>query len=501
MPFNLITEAWIPVRTATGPARIRPDQIADPSVRFPDWARPDFNIACLELLIGLVALADPPRDQEDWAARRAPDPARLRAGLLAVAPAFDLDGDGPRFLQDFDALQGEPRPTDMLFIDSAGENTIRKNADLMVKRGRYGPLDPATAALALFTLQAFAPSGGAGNRTSLRAGGPMVALVEPAHGCGLWDLVWANVPFMASGDIRDLPWMSPTITSEGDRTKFPPATDGVPIETLFGMPRRLRLVFGNGRVTGVIQVKHGTLYEGWKHPLTPYYRKDANSLWLARRPRPGISGYRNWLGVAVDGEVSDHRERSACVTSYSGRVSRREARASRILVAGWAMDNMSPLDFTLAHAPLLDLGADQSLRLRGMIEAAGIFEEALRTALVLPLGAGAGARAAGEEFYARTQPRLEAQISILLDGREADPHRWKNDCRRAALDIFDAAALPGLATGSLTSGDPRRRSVEEIVQARSRLCDVFSGYGAGGRAAFQKLMIDPPNHTKKESVA
>jgi len=57
--LNLITDAWIPVRTSDGPRVIRPDQIAEPGVQFPNWPRADLNLACLEFLIGLVFLASP----------------------------------------------------------------------------------------------------------------------------------------------------------------------------------------------------------------------------------------------------------------------------------------------------------------------------------------------------------------------------------------------------------------------------------------------------------
>ena len=44
-----------------------------------DWPRPDFRIATLELLIGLLALAAPPRDLPAWLAawRKPPPPEEL----------------------------------------------------------------------------------------------------------------------------------------------------------------------------------------------------------------------------------------------------------------------------------------------------------------------------------------------------------------------------------------------------------------------------------------
>lgn len=221
MQLNLINDPWIPVRCADGSQRIiAPWQMADDTIIAPGWPRPDLNIACLELLIGLVYLADPPENIEEWDSRLVPDPARLRDKLREYAPAFNLLGEGPLFLQDLDPLTGDANKPDMLFIDSAGANTARNNADLMVHRDRYLALDPALAAMALYTFQAFAPSGGAGNRTSMRGGGPLVTLVDP--GQGLWPLVWANVPYGQPAAMQALPWMRATRVSDKGQDTLPP---------------------------------------------------------------------------------------------------------------------------------------------------------------------------------------------------------------------------------------------------------------------------------------
>jgi CRISPR system Cascade subunit CasA len=185
---------------------------------------------------------------------------RLQKALAGLAPAFNLLGAGPRFVQDYDAITGSQNPPYMLFIDSAGGSTAKKNAGLMVKRGRYPGLPLPLAAMALFTLQAFAPSDGAGNRTSMRGGGPMVALVQP-EGADLWSLIWANVPegeALDADDMEELPWMRPTETlkQKGQLTPQPEEEYLAP-ETFFGMPRRLKLTAVNSDsgpvVTGVVQ--------------------------------------------------------------------------------------------------------------------------------------------------------------------------------------------------------------------------------------------------------
>ena len=101
--LNLISDAWIPVQRRTGRDTIRPDQIADPDVLRPDWARPDLNLGCLELLVGLVYLACPPQGSDDRA--NPPSSAALRKAMEPLMPAFNLLGDGPRFLQDLEPLR------------------------------------------------------------------------------------------------------------------------------------------------------------------------------------------------------------------------------------------------------------------------------------------------------------------------------------------------------------------------------------------------------------
>ena len=324
MQLNIITDQWIPVRRKDGSrVTIAPWEIADPDLTFPDWPRPDLNIACLELLIGLVFMADPPRDTEDWRARQVPDPDRLKTALEPFAPAFNLLGDGPRFMQDMEKLEESAKNVsfpDMLFIDSAGGQTSKNNADIMVKRNRYSGLPAAEAAMALFTLQAHAPSGGAGNRTSMRGGGPMVTLVEP-HAGGLWSLVWANTPSGTPAKTNDLPWCRLARTSEQGQFVFP--QDVHSVETFFGMPRRLRLISEDGAVTGVVQKPYGANYAGWMHSLTPHYRGKSSSEFLPRHPKPSGFTYRNWLGVVERArrDQSDMARRAETVEMWTDRKS------------------------------------------------------------------------------------------------------------------------------------------------------------------------------------
>lgn len=486
--LNLVTDAWIPVRSHDGSRTIiSPWQMADPNLDFPDWPRPDLNIACLELLIGLVFLADPPRDADDWRARRAPDPERLRAALAPHAPAFELLSDGPRFMQDFEALEDGgkvPNPPDMLFIDSAGGQTLRNNADLMVRRGRYPQLDAALAAMALYALQAHAPSGGKGNRTSMRGGGPMVTLVDP--GQGLWPLIWSNVPDGAPQKAGALPWMRQTRTSEKGEQVFPQDAD--PVEAFFGMPRRLRLIASDRAVTGVLQKPYGTNYAGWEHPLTPHYRQKEGGELFPRHPQPGAFGYRQWLGInAWRRDERDMARRARVLDLWGGR-SRDIADA---IVAGWAMDNMKPRDFILSRAPLIDLPDDLAERMEGMVNAAEAFAALLRYALAPTLAEGTAREAVREAFFVRTQSAFEARLGQLETLKTEDVmYGWLTEMRDAALDLFDAYVLPGL-------GDADTGRQAATVQARRSLGMAFAGYGKTGRSAFHALGLPVPEQRRR----
>lgn len=487
MTLNLIEDCWIPVQFEDGASKvIAPWQMAEPGILRPDWPRPDLNIACYELLIGLVFLADPPATNGEWQRRIAPDPDRLKEKLAPFAPAFNLLGDGPRFLQDLEPLQGAPNPIDMLFMDSAGANTARNNADLMVHRGRYGMLDLPLAAMALHAFQAHAPSGGAGNRTSMRGGGPLVTLVDPGE--SLWSLVWANMPCGAPSVAASLPWMKPTRISDKGQQSLPPDGRVFDVEAFFGMPRRLRLVGDDNGIFGVIQKPSGTNYALWKHPLSPYYRMKAGAEWMPKHPRAGRFGYRNWLGVLAREPGSETTELSLSLRDWGQR-----GGEAAVIVAGWAMDNMKPRDFVFSTQPLLDLSTTAEDMLNGMILASEAAAVALRGALTPVLAEGEAREAEREGFFVATEDLFLSHVQALRAG--ADPRAaWLADLRRQALAQFDALAVPGL--------DQRETdAIERIVSARKHLTGAFAGYGKQGRDIFDQLGMDPPVMKKTRTSA
>lgn len=486
--LNLISDAWIPVRRTSGPDVIRPDQIAEPDVLFPDWQRADLNLACLELLVGLVYLACPPKNVAEWKTRPS-DANALRVALEPLAPAFNLLGEGPRFLQDFHQIEGGPNSPDMLFIDAAAVNTSKNNADLVVKRARYPELDPALAAMALFTLQAFAPQGGAGNFTSMRGGGPMVTLVRP-NDEGLWPLVWANVPEgipLDATELEELPWMRPTETYRNTGQVTPPDGDWPHPEVFFGQPRRLRLLNRGEQITGVIQMSGGTKYEGWVHPLTPYFR-DKNKL-RPNCPKPGSFGFRNWHGIVFQ---KTDAVRAQCLERF---LKQTDSEPCRLLVGGWAMSKMKPLDFLWSEAPVFPLdpeGEDLAGRLVEAAEHAGyeLAEAVKRGKGEKKLGSGAAAKAR-EQFFVATQAPFEELLGQVTNGHVAQvPEVWLAKMRNTALTQFDSDVMPGLAD----MADSRRH---KAVSARRNLIATFGGYGGSGGKIFKALDLPKPKRKSK----
>jgi CRISPR system Cascade subunit CasA len=488
--INLICgPQWIPVKTRNGRKYIRPDQITDPDVLFPDWSRPDLNIACIEFLIGLLFMACPPENDEDWEERRKPDAEGVRTQLARYAGAFNLGGDGPRFMQDLEAFEndGDPTPVDMLFIDSAGSNTARNNADLMVHRARYPTLPPAEAAMALYALQAFAPTGGAGNRTSMRGGGPMTTLVVPHADCSLYDLVWANVPDGFPARMDDLPWMRPTRLSNAKDAITCPIGNGMPVETFFGMPRRLRLTFTGQAVSGVVQRPYGTNYALWEHPLTPYYRLAGNG--IAASASSGrivrlsqLAGYcmreRQWPARArpnlADLPGQGTRKRIPACAGSGCRLGDGQYEAPRLHLVGTTADRSGA-------------GADHLIARHD--PAAELYASDLRARLKPVLGEKSALEATVEAFYQQTESSFQACLGPLQQGK-AVAASWVADLRQVALRLYDGATLHGF--------DQRdAEAIAGIVENRSYLAAGFSGHGKTGAAAFDLLQLPLPARSAK----
>lgn len=509
MPLNLITDQWIPVVDTSGNRRIiAPWEIADKTLLRPDWPRADLNIACLELLIGLVFMADPPASLDDWDMRSSPDPERLREKLAPFAPAFNLIGEGPLFLQDLEQLEGaDPTPIEKLFVDAASGNAEKFNKDILVHRNRYRELDLPLAAMALFAAQSFAYYDSSSHRPSLKGHGALVTFIDPVK--GLWSLVWANTPKGNPAEIHDLPWMKKV---RNGTVSFR-ANEGWPIEVFFSMSWRIRLTEKDGVITSFKRARHGNLYENWLHPLVPYRRKKPAEPWKSIKVGPGFS-YRNWPGVSLP-EIKTDR----LLPEVVGRWEETQ-RSANLIVGGWFMSKATAADFIFAEVPIVALPEDIWERPEDLVisarEASKAFQMAIATChIVMKRHAENGKYGVGkaeykpakqkdidesnaikeqvEGFFLDTEPKFLQALNRLKQGEafELVSESWIQVLREAALMRFDKIALPLI--------DQRNAmAIEKIVSARWLLTQTFMGWGKFGTALFRALGKEPIRKKEKQ---
>jgi CRISPR system Cascade subunit CasA len=528
--FNLLNNRWLRARRLDGrvevlkPADFTSDIETNPVVAL-DWPRADFRIACIEFMIGLMATAYPPDDDDAWIGgwEEPPSPDTLTTAFEPIAHAFNLDGPGPRFLQDLNELPVEPASPETLLMEAPGENTRRKNAALLVKSGRIIRLSRPAAAMALFTLQCYAPSGGRGNLTSVRGGGPLTTLALPEIGRRpLWHLIWANTPRSRAPLPADLsrvfPWLAPTRTAD----RFPATTPNEAhwLQAFWGMPRRIRLDFADNAenlpcdltgfldtviVTGWRQRPNGVKYVAWEHPLSPAYKDAKSGAWLPVHAQPGGIGYRHWVAIALGDDAGTRRPARSIsdwwVRSASIRLDQSQ---SRLLAAGYDMDNMKARGFVESEMPLpgRDPKAAKTVAAiaRRLVDAAGIAAAALRSAVrqarfSRDTSADSGPLSAVyESFWAATHDRF---FSLLPDSGADDWEAdldvaapiWRAFLRSTALRLFDEAAP---LDPSAASCDPRR-----IVEAKRNLFGTLDGRGPMGIRLFDALQLPSPEPRAK----
>lgn len=376
-PYNLLHEPWIPVRRASGVLDwIAPWQIADrddPPLRI-ESPRPDFDGALIQFLIGLVQTVAAPSLKQAWRKGYENPPADLRERFETVVEAFNLDGDGPRFMQDLTLTAAdvkETKPIRELLIDAP--------AVFFVKPELVQAISYPMAAMALLTLQTNAPSGGVGHRTSLRGGGPLTTVIL---GDTLWQTVWLNVmtedDFLSGpGDptlqehSHKFPWMGPTRTSEGGSSTTP--EDAHPVQHFWGMPRRIRISFdesmeGRCSLSGVeaslvshyITKNYGTNYEGaWIHPLTAYTVQKSGEPPNPKKGQPDGLPYRDWPQLSLSG---DERLRARVVATYENDRRFEQQLSPRLWAFGYDVDNMKPRGWYSGTTPILPLSDREQQR-------------------------------------------------------------------------------------------------------------------------------------------
>ncbi len=518
--YNLIHERWIPVRRRDGTEiRIRPAEI----VRDPDTnpvvaiasVRPDFRAALHEFLIGLVQTTFAP-SSDRWFDLYDDPPSEdeLQRAFETVAPAFELEGDGPRFLQDLEEFEAEDSGIDRLLIEMPGEQTLKRNTDLFQKRGRVDRLCRPCAAAALFTLQANAPGGGRGHRTSLRGGGPLTTLVV---GDTLWRSVWLNVlessavgHRLADRDRSSVfPWCAPTRTSKKGEITTP--ADVHPLQAYWGMPRRIRLhadhrdgagcdVCGEPADDGFSQIRakdSGVNYSGWRHPLTPHTVDKKTG---EHRPRHGSASglsYRHWTGLVQN---DPERGEPALVISQFRQTRHRDLPEVRLRLraTGYDMDNAKACGWYEAEMPLVFIEdvhrAAWEQAARQLVRVADLVAFSLRTAVRkalykrpkdMPIDRSFFT-AIDDRFWQETEESFLKTLDAVAGGLRAGEDLtglklgWLDVLRKKAEPLFDEYSQ----ARQIGAADPKR-----IVDA---LRDLLIFTAPSNRKIQEALGLEPP---------
>ncbi len=517
--MNLLNDPWLPVILTDGQQTdIRMAEIARPDIQNLAFPRTDFQGAAYQLMIGVLQTVFAPEDEDEWLDRLQTPPSEydLQQALEQITHAFNLTGDGPLFMQDFDSLESaKSSSVASLLIEAPGENGIKLNTDFFIKRQFMQQMSLPMAALALFTLQINAPSGGQGHRTGLRGGGPLSTLVlSNQTEATLWSSLWLNVmclsgfqqaikgewpePDFTDGSV--FPWLAATRTSEKKGSAVLPI-DVHPLQRYWAMPRRIRLDVEmregqcdlSGRASKPLvshyrSQNYGANYEGdwYVHPFTPYRGdpKKPEEERLSIKGQPGGISYKQWdvLRLAADSS-DDGNQTPALVVEHMHEMAYRLADELQEQLRLWAfaydMDNMKPRGFYSIEMPFVALPPTLEKAFFSEVKRLqGLATEILKQvrSQIKKAWFERSEDAKGDfsfidlTFWQRTEAHFFAAISELGKIAKAHPdylqlspesaRRWLKAMQRTALDIFDETVL---------SSEPEPRKMKDKIQARNEL--------------------------------
>ncbi len=511
MHFNLIDEKWIPVKRRDGtPDVIRPwemtEGLADNPVVSLNAPRPDFNGALIQFLIGLVQTTFAPANKIEWKRKLEgpPTPNRLKDAFRTVKHAFELGGDGSRFMQDFEMIEAKPKSIGFILIDTPGNKTRQDNTDHFVKRSSIHSFCPSCCATALFTMQTNSPAGGSGYRTSLRGGGPLTTLLLGDEQFNtLWHAIWLNVldtPVFLNmcnsdknKDADVFPWITHTRSSTTEQ-------DMHPAQYFWAVPRRIKLnldELSSGfcglcnrkderLITTYLEVNKGTEYQApMKHPLSPFNGNTQKAVLT----QPGGVSYRHWLGLIVN-DPDGKREPSRVVHEFTSERQEGEWHL-RLWAFGYDMDNMKARCWYDATMPLVTISSSARSDfergvadlIKAAVEIVRNTRSAVRNAWFRRPGDVKGDTSfvdstfwheTESSFYEASQS-LKAALESGNDTADAKKEWHKVLCDEA-LRVFDANAW----RGPIEEADPKR-----VVLARRDLQNYNHRKKIKGLLGFQ----------------
>ncbi|MGO3346254.1 MAG: type I-E CRISPR-associated protein Cse1/CasA [Marinomonas sp.] len=530
--MNLIKDPWLPMRLQDGSEQVLPmSHIGRADVMDFALPRADFQGAAYQFAIGLLQTVLAPEGQTEWVNlfETPPSQEALEKIFQRVEHAFNGEGDGPLFMQDFELLENQ-KPTTVagLLIEAPGENGIKNNTDHFIKRGIGKQMSLDMALLALFTLQMNAPAGGAGHRVGLRGGGPLTTLILPSiENANLWQKLWMNVinreewvyddPNFSDGSV--FPWLASTRTSEKKGSEIYESSVH-PLHMYWAMPRRIRLdiqskegvceISGQATsklVTDYRTQNYGHNYSGnWSHPFTPYKGdpKKPDAEWLSAKGQPGGIHYKIW--DALNFSSTELAQSCAAVMTHFQHIAPNYPGAlkhirPRLWAFAYDMDNMKARCWYSTTMPLFQFDAeDQNILMVEVKRLQKLASDALwhlRSEIKAawfesPSDAKGDMSFIDLEFWQRTENLFFDAIAKLMEEVEGERQQlstesakaWLTKMQFVVLDLFDEYALSELGA---------ERSMIKRIAARRAL----SGWLFGGKD-IKKFKTDHNIGTKKE---
>jgi CRISPR system Cascade subunit CasA len=231
-------------------------------------------------------------------------------------------------------------------------------------------------------------------------------------------------------------------------------------------------------------------------------------------------GYRQYIGLVLDNN-DDLKLPADVVHAYRARAKNligEEQNAlpqTRLLVAGYAMDNMKPLDFAEALVPLVVTGTDTGDRNvadmgRRLVASADRVAIALVAAVKLALygpksevkGDSTVLEPVRQRFWADTEQDFyealrQAATALVPDGtpvkrpgdvKAAAGEIWRRTLRRHALKIFD---------DTVPIEDAAADDIKNVVDGRRNLGLMLDGYSPAGKKLFAELQLPAPANKPK----
>lgn len=462
--MNLLKDSWLPIIRLDGAKENVSfydlvDQYSENPIVDIDVVRSDFHNTLYQLIIGIVQVAAAPEDSEDWLELWS-DPyssEELREKLQKIESFFDLDSDGPAFMQDFNMDMSKAKKNELsnLFINLPANEHYSKTAPKKI--------GPYWAAVALYTLQTLAPSGGRGHRVGIRGGGPLTTMILPCDSDSpLWNKIWINIisedKFSHNDNDSNLfPWMQETKSSTKNETVYP--IECHPHYVFFGMPRRIRLIFENITETcdltgeecdkiavGYNSLPYGNNYGGfWRHPLNAYYQKDDDL--ISVKAQSGGIGYRHWQGLVSNKDENIARVVYDALDSNAKRSILRR-KPMRLFVAGYDMDNMKAKCWYESEMPIYDIEQKNIDELNDLIKLfvtqAG--KMAVSTSKCVD-DAGGCNKSIVSMFWKETELSFYEILNDIMkkmdksESLSSCKHQWSNVLESKSLELFKKTSL------------------------------------------------------------